>query len=197
MAKFIDFDAVKQQYTIDDTAAALKLVMTPGTNQMRGPCPACKAGGDRALVITPAKSVFYCFGARKGGDQLALVAHIRDCSVKDAAEWLSGGNSTVEDTSTSSRKSTVPESENSQEGTRTFQPLTYLEPDHPAVEAVGFDPEVAMALGIGYAPKGIMRGTVAVPIRDGHGTLLGYIGVQEARLPPNFQTNVVKFPRSA
>lgn len=193
MGKFIDFEAVKQDYSIEDAAAALKLVMKPGNNQLRGPCPACKAGGDRALVITPSKSAFYCFGARKGGDQLALVAHINGVSVKDAAEWLGGGNSTSEGTVT--RKSTVPESEGGEE-TQKLQPLPYLEAEHPAVEAVGFDPDIAKGLGIGYAGKGIMRGTVAIPVRDEHGVLHGYVGVQEARLPPSFMgKNIVPFTK--
>ena len=78
--------------------------------------------------------------------------------------------------------------------------LDYLEPTHPSVEAAGFDPEEAAKLGIGYASKGLMRGTVAVPIRDEHGTLLGYIGITEARLPPKGllpQTNVVPLKQRA
>jgi hypothetical protein len=54
------------------------------------------------------------------------------------------------------------------------------------VDAVGFDPETAKALGIGYASKGLMRGTVAVPIRLEDGTLTGYLGITEAKLPPKW-----------
>jgi DNA primase len=195
VSKFIDFEKVKADNAIEDVADALKLVMKASNNQFRGPCPACQAGGDRALVITPAKGAFYCFGARKGGDQIALVAHILNLPMKDAADWLDGGNSKVQD-STVPRKSTVPESERGNE-TQKLAPLTYLEADHPAVEAIGMDAEVAKALGAGYAGKGLMRGTVAIPIRDDLGNLLGYIGVTEARLPPAFTGNVIKFPKSA
>lgn len=72
---------------------------------------------------------------------------------------------------------------------------------HDAVLAVGFDPEDAQTLGIGYAPKGMMRGLVAVPIRLPAGELVGYIGIEEARLPKSFhlsgepETNVVRLPR--
>jgi hypothetical protein len=80
-----------------------------------------------------------------------------------------------------------------------LKPLEYLEAENPAVVAAGFDPEEAAKLGIGYAGKGIMRGTVAVPIRDETGTLLGYIGVTEARCPPKgfFPTNVVPLQKRA
>src|ERR1019366_207860 len=70
-----------------------------------------------------------------------------------------------------------------------FQALDYLQNDHPAVEAVGFDQETAKALGIGYAPKGLMRGLVAVPVRLEDGTLAGYIGITEAKLPPKFHSS--------
>jgi DNA primase len=158
--------------------------------QFRTPCPSCKTGGPRAVVITPAKNLFYCFSAEKGGDQLAMVAHMRGCAVNEAAEWL-GGTSTREGTSTST--STVLVSKDR----AGFPPLDYLDSEHAAVEAAGFNIEEAKVLGIGYAPKGVLRGTVAVPIRDEAGTLLGYIGVTEARCPPKgfINTNVVPLAR--
>ena len=55
-----------------------------------------------------------------------------------------------------------------------------------AVEAVGIDAETAKALGIGFAPRGIMAGLVAVLIRLEDGTLAGYIGITEAKLPKSF-----------
>jgi hypothetical protein len=60
-----------------------------------------------------------------------------------------------------------------------FPPLDYLEHDHITVEALG----LAEALGIGYAPKGMMKGYVAIPIRLPTGELTGYIGVTEEKLP--------------
>lgn len=193
MSKFLDFAALKEAVSIEDAAAALKLVMKPGNNQLRGPCPVCKNAGDRALCITPSKSAFYCFGARKGGDQIALAAHIKGLNVKDAAEWLAEGLVQFQETVPVPRNSTVPESESGKQGERTLAPLSYLEHEHDAVTAVGFDPDIAKTLGVGYAPKGMMRGTVAIPIRDEHGTLLGYVGVTEARLPPSFMgKNIVQ-----
>ena len=37
-----------------------------------------------------------------------------------------------------------------------------------------------------YAPRGTLRGTVAVPIRTKDGMLVGYIGITEAKLPPRW-----------
>jgi hypothetical protein len=59
---------------------------------------------------------------------------------------------------------------------------------HPAVAALGFEPEDAQALGIGYAGRGIMRGLVAIAVRLEDGSLAGYVGVEEiAKLPPRWQ----------
>lgn len=184
---YVDFNEVKALVSIEQAAQRLNLKLTKSSGQYRAPCPYCKSGGDRALAITPAKNLYYCFAAQKGGDQIALVAHVRDESPKDAAQWLHGlvhATSTVPSTSTSKSKDHA-------EG---FQPLDYLEPGHDAVQAVGFDPETAQALGIGFAPKGILRGLVAIPVRLEDGSLAGYIGITEAKLPSKWHlpaSNVV------
>jgi hypothetical protein len=77
-----------------------------------------------------------------------------------------------------------------------FPPLEYLEADHITVEALGLSQETAESLGTGYAPKGMMKGYVAIPIGLPTGELTGYIGVTEAKLPKEFHLpNVVTFPR--
>jgi len=79
-----------------------------------------------------------------------------------------------------------------------LQPLQYLEFDHPAVIALGIDAQVAEALGIGYAGKGVARGNVVIPIRDTDGTLKGYLGVTELTfIPKDFQpTNIIPLKRA-
>jgi DNA primase len=192
MSSFLDFGEVKARVSIEDAAKKLGLQLKSGTNQLRAPCPACPSAGERALVITPSKSAFYCWGIRKGGDQIALAAHVRKVSARDAAAFLIG------DLRDHTR--TVPESEPAKDnGSRTLQALSYLEHEHEAVDAVGIHPDDAKAIGIGYAAKGMMRGTVAIPIRLPDGTLVGYIGITEATLPPRFilPENVVRFPKTA
>jgi hypothetical protein len=64
------------------------------------------------------------------------------------------------------------------------------------VEALGLSQDTAEALGIGYAPKGMTKDYVAIPIRLPTGELTGYIGITEAKLPKEFHlSNVVTFPR--
>lgn len=53
----------------------------------RTQCPVCK-GDPRSLAITPGKG-FFCFKAHKGGsDTIALVAHIKECGMREAAEII-------------------------------------------------------------------------------------------------------------
>lgn len=190
---FVDFDDLKAKTSFEKVIALLGLALKRSGNQWRGACPRCKTGGDRALVVTEGKG-YFCFTDKQGGDQLALVAHIRDCSVKDAAAFIVGERvaSTVQTAS-----SAVPQSETGEEGGKTFAPLSYLEPEHDAVVAIGFDMTFATKYGIGYAPKGILRGTVAIPFRDEKGNLLGYIGATDLKLPPSFTPNVVELKRPA
>jgi DNA primase len=171
-ATMIDFQAVKASVSFADAVTRLGLQLKQSGNQWRGACPRCNSGNDRALVITEGKG-FYCFASKQGGDVIALTAHIRDVPVKDAAEWLAG-----------QKPVTALESDVGS-GTKKLAPLAYLEVNE-AVVAIGFNPEFAAKHGIGYAGKGIMRGTVAIPFRDEHGTLLGYIGITDATLPTDF-----------
>ena len=178
MSTFIDFEAVKADNPISDVAERLGLALKKAGQQLRGPCPSGE-GGERGLAITPAKGLWYSFGLQKGGDVLALVELVNDCSTKEAAQFLAGDTVPPEKRDTRQSKQSAPE--------RGFRALDYLEPDHAAVEALGIKPDDAEALGIGYAPRGVLRGTVAVPVRLTDGTLSGYIGITEAKLPPKWE----------
>jgi hypothetical protein len=174
---FIDFAELKDRLSIEDAIPKLDLRLKERNGQWRGPCPVCKSGGERALVVTPAKQAFYCFGAKVGGDVIALAAHIRDSGMKEAADYLAGNGTVPSRNSTRTRNSsrTVPE-ERTKEAVRSLQPLTYLQPAHPAVQALGLEEATCQAFGAGYAPKGIMRGRLAIPIHDWSGGLLAYCG---------------------
>lgn len=172
---FIDFAELKAAHPIMDVVERLGLNLSKSGASFRGKCPVCESGGDRNLVVTPEKSLFYCFTNGKGGDVLQLVAHVKGISVKEAAEWLQGsvGPKAKEKTTKG-------------EPSEGFQPLSYLEHDHPAVIALGIEPDDAERIGCGFAPRGLMKGTVAWPIRSTSGKLLGYIGTTEAKIPPKW-----------
>lgn len=175
----VDFQQLKSRMTIEQAVSLLDLDLKTKGDQMRGACPACEGSSERSLVVTPKKGMFYCFHAQKGGDLIELASHIKGIPVKQAAEWLAGD--------TSPPKKAKEERTNRVDG--GFKPLDYLVHDHEAVVAIGFEPQDAEKLGIGYAPRGLLRGQVAVPVRLADGTLAGYLGIQEAKLPPTWKYN--------
>jgi DNA primase len=192
MGNFVDFAEVKERCSIADAVALLGLKTTEERSQLRAPCPACGNGGPRAIVITPSKGLFHCFPSKAGGDQIALVSHVKGVSQKDAAALMLGQSAPGTSTATSSVQnstSTVPPHDH-------FPPLDYLEFDHVTVESLGIEAATAEALGIGYAPKGMMKGYVAVPVRLPTGELTGYIGITEGKVPKEFHlSRVVTFPK--
>lgn len=194
---FVDFAAVKEAVSFSQAIEYLNLEVKRAGNQWRGACPACNTTDDRKLVITEGRG-FFCFAEHKGGDVIALAAHVLAIPVKQAAQELAERAGIVQVPSTRTRtstRSTVPEGEG--EAGSKLSPLSYLEADHEAVVALGFDPEWCKTHGVGYAPRGVVRGSVAVPFRDERGVLLGYLGVQELTyIPADFQTNnIVPFQK--
>jgi DNA primase len=174
---FVDFAKLKDRVTIEQAVAMLGLKLTPHGDQLRGPCPICKSGGDRALVITKSKGLHYCFAAKTGGDLIALVAHIRGVSPNEAAQLIAQqfGTGTVPGTGTSTvrkERATVPPEQKA-----GLNPLTYLEPAHEAVQALGISQATCEAFQAGYAPKGVLRGRLAVPVRNKAGELVAYVGI--------------------
>jgi hypothetical protein len=176
---YIDFAELKSRTTIMDAIQLLALTLKPSGNQQRGPCPVCNTGGDRALVITPERGLFYCFPAKTGGDLIKLVAHIKSCSQNEAAQMIQSRFGRTVPTVPARSGGTVPYSSSTppQNQKAGLNPLPYLEPDHPAVQTLGVSPVTAETFGSGYAGKGVLRGRYAVPIHGRDGTLLAYVGV--------------------
>lgn len=174
---YMDFQAVKDDNPIEVVAERLGLTLKKSGSQLRGPCPS-GAEGDRKFVITPSKGLWYSFALQQGGDVLALVALVNDCSTKEAAAWLTGEDTTEPLEKSKGRSKPQPKE-------RGFQELEYLQPDHDAVGALRLD-EIAEVIGIGYAPRGILRGKVAVPIRTADGALIGYLGIEDCQVPPSW-----------
>lgn len=173
---FIDFQELKEKVKIEDAMALLGLPVSQFSDQMRMPCPACKSGGDRALVVTASKQAFYCFAEGEGGDVIALAAHVKGISMKEAAAFLAASFDKTEHVEP---VSTVPSNSSPKKekaGQPRLNPLTYLQAEHPQLQALGTSKEAAEHFGAGYAPKGIMRGRLAIPIHDSDGQLLAYCG---------------------
>jgi CHC2 zinc finger len=180
--QFIDFKLVKERASIHQVAQMLQLQMRPKGEQLRAPCPACKSGGDRAIVITPARNIYYCFSEKKGGDQIALAAHVLGISAREAAERIASHYGTDILPTPPKAEPTTPTPP--QTG---LKPLDYLLPAHESCVFLGIQEDAARALGIGFAPRGTMRGRVCVPIHSPDGTLLAYCGIApDEKTQPKF-----------
>jgi hypothetical protein len=177
---FVDFAAVKARVKIEDVIPILGLTMK-GNQQLRGPCPVCK-GDPRALAINIDKQGFYCHARGKGGDVIALTAHVRSTSQREAALFLQDHFGAE----------TKPAPKAHQTAQDALQPLDYLETDHEVIELLGLSVAACEALGAGYAPKGVMTGRIAIPLRLSDGTLVGYFGIatNEDQVP------LLKFPQN-
>lgn len=174
MPSFVDFAELKAQVSIEEILPMLGIASAGNSAQWRGVCPACESGGDRALVVTPAKQAFYCFATKKGGDMIALVAHARGISMKDAALEIAEYCGTVPvQESGYSNSNRPPESKTEP---KKLEPLNYLNPSHVTLEALGLSEDTCSHFGAGYAPKGILRGRLAIPIHDPSGELIAYCG---------------------
>ncbi len=206
MSSYVDFRELKEKVSIEQVVAMLDLKLRKSGGQLRGRCPIHNGTTDREFVVTPAKGLFYCFGPCGGGDLIALVAKVKDIPVRQAATLIAGhfgigppampaargpgsGNGSNRSPQPTGQQQGIgddpagdPEA-GAGEGAapaaavlRPLQPLTYLEAEHELVQALGVSPETARHFGAGYAPKGIMRGRLAIPIRAADGMLLAYCG---------------------
>ena len=115
------------------------------------------------------------FSARQGGDGISLVAHLNNSTQKQAAEEIA-------------KRAGFDSPSHSPPAPDNLQPLVHLISDHPAIEALGLDFQVAEALGIGFAEKGIMKDRVCFPLRTKEGKLTGYVGYNPVEDP------MLKFP---
>ena len=54
--------------------------------------------------------------------------------------------------------------------------LQHLDASHPYLAGRGFEPETVEHFGLGYCAKGLMKGRIAIPVRDEEGRLVAYAG---------------------
>jgi DNA primase len=182
MGDYVSFAELKQKIGIEQVLDMLDIRLKGAGAQLRGPCPIHKGASDREFVVTPSKGLWFCFAGCGGGDIIALVAKVKKVGQKEAAELIARhfGTVTVPPARNGNRSppagtvtvpGTVPEKEKG-----ALKPLDYLQPEHELVQALGISPETCRTWGAGYAPKGIMRGRLAIPVHDPHSTLLAYCG---------------------
>ena len=188
-----NFALIKATTSIEQVMVWLGLKFHKEGSGWRASCPVCD-GAERSLAIDIEENTFYCHEAHEGGSVLDLVMHVKNVGLIDAAKFI--------EKSKAKKTPEEPKHEKKQEQKHDgFNPLSHLAHEHKDVQAMGFPPEVATALGIGFASRGLMRGFVALPLRDEQGVLTGYVGVPagtEVKTPTTWHgihTNVVPIKR--
>jgi len=167
---YVDFQAIKKTITLEQAAHWLGLNTKLAGGTLRSQCPA--NGGDaRELVLTPAKQVGYCFGCKSGGDVIWLVAHVKQISMRDAANELH--MTFMQQVKEAEPADVPPEPQNGP--ARGMKALDHL--DYHS-DALGPLKEISEAVGIGVTNKGLMKGGyIAVPLRLPDGSIIGYLGI--------------------
>lgn len=161
---YIPFDEVKRLANILQVADWLRLPLRNNRCQ----CPR-NEGDKREIAITPHRDLYHCFGCEVGGDQISLAAHVLGIDQKEAALAIQ-----------KHFHGYVPKAV---ERKLPKGGLDYLEPEHQLVQALNIAPEIAAAIGIGYAGRGTLAGRVLFPLRDERGRLYGYVGFRADREP--------------
>lgn len=175
---FIDFAEIRERLSIEDAAEMLPVKWKNEGQQLRADCPV--HDGERSLIITPAKGLFVCKAttdAKKGGDCIALCAHVMQTTNFEAGKYLAKqigmlGNSHRKDDSNSStvtvgkEHATAPQKKEG--GTASAQPAPNFDPVAFAAK-LAFSDEVA-ALGFSeedaeHFQVGFYRGKVYAPLR--------------------------------
>jgi CHC2 zinc finger len=165
----VDFADLRQRIPIEQVAQALGLTLTKHGNQLRAPCPICKSPDKRGLVITPAKSAYYCFHCKAGGDCLTLASKIKGIPIRDAGIWV------AEQCGASAPNNSPNTSPRERAGFDAAKYAANLKTSHPSLEPLGISPEVLEAWRAGWAGSGVLRGLLALPAtRDGE--IVAYFG---------------------
>ena len=173
-----DFSDIKEKVSIEQAVEMLGLEVTKSGAQLRAPCPACGNGGPRALAITPAKGLAYCFSAGVGGDVIFLASNVDKCSLVEA------GNRLADYFKIGQKKPHAPQAtENKKAAAKPpsqFNPSAFAQKLEysPEVEALGISEEDAQALGIGS-----YRGKTYIAMRYDTGDIAGFAAVEIAKFP--------------
>jgi hypothetical protein len=83
-----DTVAIAKSVRIEDVIAR-RGIRLRGKVEREGACPVCGCGDDRFSINTR-KQVWNCRGCNKGGDVIALVMHLDNCSFAEAVRILTG-----------------------------------------------------------------------------------------------------------
>ncbi len=164
-----DIAAVRERNRIDDVVGGYVALRNAGGGSLKGLCP-FHDEKTPSFTVTPSRGFFYCFGCGEGGDVITFLQKQQNLSFTEAIQVLAdraGIVLRIEDDGTPGQapgmRKRVMEANEAAQG---FFAAQLESPE--AVEARrfldgrGFDREIALRFGIGYAPRhgGALRQTL-------------------------------------
>src|SRR5580700_4976967 len=147
--------------------------LTPNGDTLRGYCPCCKEGNNRAFVVTPARNIYYCFSEKKGGSVIDLVARFKRIPEAEAGRQIAahfGLNGAMASAGKAADKPSPQQEPAPQSKPSAFDPREYmraLDPAHAALKDFGIPEQTIRDFDGGYCAKGLNRGRLALPVHDG------------------------------
>ena len=227
---FVDFKHVKANVGILQVLEHYSLMDTlkQTGDRLSGPCPIHQGANPTSFRVSISKNCFNCFGScGRGGNVIDLVALMEDVEFRDAAlllqEWFLGDSQPTTPRKREKRKpsrqrrepkavcrdqpdsgavATVEKEEEAADNPPLTFELKTLRTDHPYLSERNLDPETVAHFGLGYCPRGILRGHIAIPIHNLKGELVGYAGrwpgeppeeQPKYKLPKGFRKSVEVF----
>jgi DNA primase len=199
MSQWINFAEIRAKVSLEDVMVRMYGITNfkRDGDKLVGPCPVHGGDSPRAFHADLTKNVWHCFSkCQKGGNQLDFVAakeniSIRDAALKVQAFFLSGETPRREAPPSAEKEAnrapaSRPTAKKEEEDPESNEPLSVkldLKPDHPhLMEERKLKLETTKHFAVGYCSRGIMRGTIAIPIHDQEGELVAYAG---RRLKPS------------
>lgn len=185
----IDFADIKRIVPMEKVIDFLGIaaLRKRSATQWKGACPFC-SGLDCFVVSNDGgrdkTGAFNCFKCSAGGDQIELVSLTRGHPRRDAQGALAAAKELhakflSEATRAPSADSLDRSQQPQKEKRQGFDPEAYartLDPAHEALNELGLSPETLREWKAGFAPSGVNRGRLALPVCAADGTVAGYVG---------------------
>jgi len=202
MGDWIDFAEIRARVSLEAVLLDMYQLgerLRRSGRKLVGSCPVHGGDNPRAFQADLDKAVWYCHtGCRKGGNVIDFVSAIDNVPIRSAAlklhaRYLAGSSEAA--APPANRTSPSPPPAASVPSTPVVQedksaapseegpsnpPLSLklnLSHDHPHIlKERGLSVETAQRFGVGYCARGLMRGMIAIPVRDEDGDLVAYAG---------------------
>lgn len=189
MRTWINFKELRAKLVFEEVLGHYKVTIQRKGDQHHGFCPLPNhqgKGNSPSFSANLTRGIFHCFGCGAKGNVLEFAAYMSGVNPEDGdalrtvalelqQRFLPGGTSRAP-------KALIhlpPTAQTSPE-IRTNVPLDFelkdLDASHPYVASRGISSEIARHFGIGFCSRGVLKGRLAVPLRNQTGQLLGYSG---------------------